>query len=192
MMGLALPHDDLPVVKATNCVIAASALDLQPRGRRDALHPLRQLRRSLPGRPAAAAAALVRAGRDLEALERYGLMDCIECGCCDYVCPSQIPLAERFRDMKPVARAADRATRAPTRPAPRFDATERTRLERTSSERAGTRSDRASASSLADRQSSDAPMPFATAPAPHVVAPNSVGRVMRRCCTRWCRRSCCT
>ena len=29
-------------------------------------------------------------------------MDCIECGCCDYVCPSQIPLAERFREMKPV------------------------------------------------------------------------------------------
>jgi electron transport complex protein RnfC len=28
-------------------------------------------------------------------------MDCIECGCCDYVCPSKIPLAERFRDAKP-------------------------------------------------------------------------------------------
>ncbi len=31
MMGVALPHDELPVIKATNCVIAASALDLQPR-----------------------------------------------------------------------------------------------------------------------------------------------------------------
>ena len=31
MMGQALPHDDMPVIKATNCVIAASALDLQPR-----------------------------------------------------------------------------------------------------------------------------------------------------------------
>jgi len=38
---------------------------------------------------------------DLDGLERYGLMDCIECGCCDYVCPSQIPLVERFREAKP-------------------------------------------------------------------------------------------
>src|SRR5262249_27196142 len=35
-------------------------------------------------------------------LADHGLLDCIECGCCDYVCPSQIPLAERFREAKPV------------------------------------------------------------------------------------------
>ena len=27
----------------------------------------------------------------------YNLLDCIECGCCDYVCPSHIPLAQYFR-----------------------------------------------------------------------------------------------
>lgn len=43
---------------------------------------------------------------DLGALERLGLRDCIECGCCDYVCPSQIPLAERFRDAKPMLATA--------------------------------------------------------------------------------------
>lgn len=37
---------------------------------------------------------------DLPAMETHGLLDCIECGCCDYVCPSQIPLAERFRQAK--------------------------------------------------------------------------------------------
>jgi electron transport complex protein RnfC len=102
MMGVALPHDDVPVVKATNCIIAASALDLQPRG---------------PEMPC------IRCGAcsyvcpafllpqqlhwylhpfDGEQLERHGLLDCIECGCCDYVCPSQIPLVERFRDAKPL------------------------------------------------------------------------------------------
>ena len=30
-------------------------------------------------------------------MTRFGLADCIECGCCDYVCPSQIPLTARFR-----------------------------------------------------------------------------------------------
>jgi electron transport complex protein RnfC len=34
------------------------------------------------------------------ALADLGLMDCIECGCCDYVCPSQIPLTDRFRHNK--------------------------------------------------------------------------------------------
>ena len=31
------------------------------------------------------------------ALENLGLFDCIECGCCDAVCPSHIPLTESFR-----------------------------------------------------------------------------------------------
>lgn len=31
---------------------------------------------------------------------RLHLFDCIECGCCDYVCPSQIPLVHYFRYAK--------------------------------------------------------------------------------------------
>lgn len=102
MMGIALPDDSLPIVKATNCVIAASALDLQPRaaempcircGNCSAVCPARLLPQQLH---------LNAMAGDLNGLERYGLMDCIECGCCDYVCPSQIPLVERFRRAKPV------------------------------------------------------------------------------------------
>jgi Na+-translocating ferredoxin:NAD+ oxidoreductase subunit C len=33
-------------------------------------------------------------------LRQFGLDDCIDCGLCDYVCPSQIPLADRFRDAR--------------------------------------------------------------------------------------------
>jgi Na+-translocating ferredoxin:NAD+ oxidoreductase subunit C len=134
MMGQALPHDDMPVIKATNCVIAASALDLQPRaaempcircGNCSAVCPAMLLPQQLHWYAAA---------RDLDALETYGLMDCIECGCCDYVCPSQIPLAERFRDMKPALteRLAARTNAGAARA--RFDA-RTARLERIESER---------------------------------------------------------
>ena len=33
-------------------------------------------------------------------LRQLGVRDCIDCGLCDYVCPSQIPLAARFRDAR--------------------------------------------------------------------------------------------
>ena len=134
MMGHALPHDDMPVIKATNCIIAASALDLQPRG-----HEMPCIR---CGNCSAACPAVLlpqqlhwyALARDLAALETYGLVDCIECGCCDYVCPSQIPLAERFRDMKPalLERLTARANADAART--RFDA-RTARLERIESER---------------------------------------------------------
>jgi electron transport complex protein RnfC len=72
--------------------------------------------------------------RDLAALETYGLMDCIECGCCDYVCPSQIPLAECFRDMKPALHEQLTARANATAARTRFDA-RTARLERIEGER---------------------------------------------------------
>jgi electron transport complex protein RnfC len=101
MMGVALPDDQQVVVKATNCVLAAAAADLQPPGPEmpcircgscsevcPAILLPQQLHR------------FALAGEIVE-LDEYGLLDCIECGCCDYVCPSQIPLVERFRLAKP-------------------------------------------------------------------------------------------
>ena len=32
--------------------------------------------------------------------ENYHLFDCFECGCCSYVCPSQIPLVQYYRFAK--------------------------------------------------------------------------------------------
>ena len=35
--------------------------------------------------------------RDLASLDRLHLMDCMECGCCSYICPAGIPLLELVR-----------------------------------------------------------------------------------------------
>jgi electron transport complex protein RnfC len=100
MMGIALPSDTLPIVKAANCIVAATARDFAPRG--PALPCIRC------GDCAEVCPAIllpqeihrhIRNGND-DAAKRLGLYDCIECGCCDYVCPSKIPLVSGFIDAK--------------------------------------------------------------------------------------------
>jgi electron transport complex protein RnfC len=99
MNGLAVTDDSVPLTKAGNCVIAATAEDLGLPGAGPELPCIRcgdcaqvcpvdlqpqQLHRAL-------------SAGDEPALARLRLEDCIECGCCDYVCPSRIPLTARFR-----------------------------------------------------------------------------------------------
>jgi electron transport complex protein RnfC len=102
MMGSPLPHDDLPVIKATNCIVAASALDLQPRGPEMPCIRCGACSQVCPAYLLPQQLHWYLHPYDGEQLNRHGLLDCIECGCCDYVCPSQIPLVERFRESKPV------------------------------------------------------------------------------------------
>jgi electron transport complex protein RnfC len=39
-----------------------------------------------------------------EMAQGYHLNDCFECGCCSYVCPSNIPLVQYFRIAKAINR----------------------------------------------------------------------------------------
>lgn len=43
---------------------------------------------------------LSRAGGMLDALEANAVQDCIECGCCLYSCPANIPLLDVIRQSK--------------------------------------------------------------------------------------------
>ena len=53
------------------------------------------------------------AADDEKNLRTYGLTDCIECGCCDLVCPSHIPLTFDFRMAKAhIREQADEKARA--------------------------------------------------------------------------------
>jgi electron transport complex protein RnfC len=115
MMGNALAADSLPVVKATNCIVAASHADLRPRGSEMPCIRCGNCSEVCPAILLPQQLHWYGMARDQSALERFGLIDCIECGCCDYVCPSQIPLTERFRTWKPaVADAIAARTRART------------------------------------------------------------------------------
>lgn len=108
MMGFALPHDDLPIIKTTNCLIAQTG---------------EMLHRAAPPMPCIRCGACEQAcpigllpqqlywharAKDFNKIQQFNLFDCIECGCCSYVCPSQIPLVQYYRYAKSEVRAAER------------------------------------------------------------------------------------
>jgi electron transport complex protein RnfC len=100
MMGIPLPAVHVPVVKATNCIIAAS----------DKLFP--------PPPPAMPCIRCTRCvevcpadlqpqdlfwfaqSKEFGRAQAFSLFDCIECGACSYVCPSHIPLVQYYRFAK--------------------------------------------------------------------------------------------
>lgn len=100
MMGVAVQSDAVPVIKTTNCVLAATAIDIPP--------PEREMPCIRCGKCAAACPVRLlpqqmywyARARDFDKVQDYNLFDCIECGCCAYVCPSAIPLVQYYRFAK--------------------------------------------------------------------------------------------
>lgn len=137
MMGFGFGADAAPVMKATNCVIAATAADLQPRGAEMPCIRCAKCSEVCPAFLLPQQLHWLARVNDLSALEALGVTDCIECGCCDYVCPSQIPLTQRFREVKPAVLASMTTRHDANASRARFDARgERLeRLEREQRER---------------------------------------------------------
>ncbi|KAF0191519.1 MAG: electron transport complex protein RnfC [Gammaproteobacteria bacterium] len=100
MMGYALHSHAVPVIKTTNCIIAATEADIVPP------RPVMPCIRC--GACADACPVMLLPQQlywyahtnDLDKVQEYNLFDCIECGCCSYVCPSNIPLVQYYRYAK--------------------------------------------------------------------------------------------
>ena len=100
MMGYALKSDDRPIIKTTNCIIAATAAEMPPSATAE---PCIRCGDCVKVCPAALLPQEIywhARAKDYERAEDYSLLDCIECGCCAYVCPSNIPLVQYYRGAK--------------------------------------------------------------------------------------------
>ncbi len=96
MMGDALPHSDLPVVKATSGVLALTADEIKSGEEQPCIRCASCIQACPAGLLPVDMANRIRANQ-LDAAVAIGLKDCISCGSCSYVCPSNIPLVHYFK-----------------------------------------------------------------------------------------------
>ena len=160
MMGFDLPDEDVPITKATNCVIAASPDLFTP-----APTPMPCIRCAR----CADACPVNLQPQDLywfakadnfEKARDYKLFDCIECGACSYVCPSHIPLVQYYRYAKSEIIAMDKAKEAANIARERNEA-RLARIEREKQERAAKHAERAQGAKTDAAKATGAPAPEA-------------------------------
>ncbi|MGB7501358.1 MAG: electron transport complex subunit RsxC [Azonexus sp.] len=121
MMGFLVPDMQVPVIKATNCLIAHD----------DRLFPPKA-----PEMPCIRCGACAKAcphelqpfelywfarAKNFGKTQEYNIFDCIECGCCSFVCPSRIPLVQYFRFAKSEIWAREREKNAAEGAKARFE-----------------------------------------------------------------------
>jgi electron transport complex protein RnfC len=102
MMGYTVESDELPVVKATNCLLVTTKNEIHP-ANMSAHMPCIRCGLCVDVCPANLLPQQLywfAGARNYERVTEYHLFDCIECGCCSYVCPSQIPLVQYYRSAK--------------------------------------------------------------------------------------------
>ena len=108
MMGAAVPSLDVVITKGTSGVVAFT--ERQVRTVHQRVHPCIRCGYCVDACPMlldpSQLGALARNEEFERMADEFHLMDCFECGCCAYVCPSHIPLVQQFRLSKAAVRKA--------------------------------------------------------------------------------------
>ncbi|WP_144207374.1 electron transport complex subunit RsxC [Shewanella donghaensis] len=100
MMGYALPRNDVPVLKGTNCILVPSSHEIAPDVDEKACIRCGECAVVCPALLLPQQLFWHAKAEEYDKAASFNLKDCIECGCCSYVCPSDIPLVEYYRIAK--------------------------------------------------------------------------------------------
>jgi electron transport complex protein RnfC len=100
MMGLLMPADEVPVVKATNCILVGSKKLFPPPPPEMPCIRCGECAKVCPADLQPFEMYWFSRAKIFGKAQEYNLFDCIECGCCAYVCPSRIPLVDYYRFAK--------------------------------------------------------------------------------------------
>jgi len=100
MMGFLVPDVKVPVVKATNCLIAHSDVLFPPKAPEMPCIRCGECARACPHELQPFEMYWFARAKNFGKTQEYKIFDCIECGCCSFVCPSRIPLVQYFRFAK--------------------------------------------------------------------------------------------
>ncbi len=100
MMGFRMPAYDVPVVKATNCILVGSPELFPAPAPEMACIRCGECARACPADLQPFELYWHSRAKNFGKAQEYHLFDCIECGCCAYVCPSHIPLVDYYRFSK--------------------------------------------------------------------------------------------
>lgn len=104
MMGTAVPHYAIPIQKNTSGVLLMDRKEALFFAEGSCVRCGRCMRACSCKLSPALLNSAIAAGAWAEA-EAIGLLDCVECGTCSYVCPSRVQLVQRFRVGKQTLRA---------------------------------------------------------------------------------------
>ncbi|MGQ0800811.1 MAG: electron transport complex subunit RsxC [Pseudomarimonas sp.] len=135
LMGFALPHDDLPISKSSNCILVLTDKELRSGGDQMPCIRCGDCAEVCPAQLLPQQLLAYSRSDQWDRLRQNGLADCIECGCCDLVCPSHIPLVETYRIAKSALRVRDREANFAAAARLRYEARAK-RMQRAADDRA--------------------------------------------------------
>ena len=167
MMGFTLPDFDVPLIKTTNCLLAATEAELPPPPPAMPCIRCGECAEACPASLLPQQLHFFAIGQEHEQLKAHNLFDCIECGACAYVCPSSIPLVQYYRAAKGEIRDLEQKQLKAEHSKQRFELRQE-RLRRAEEQKEAERQARAERAARAKAAQAEAPAanPAASSAAP--------------------------
>lgn len=97
MTGTAVSSLEVPVVKATSCILVLNRADAKADLRESDCIRCGRCLQACPVGLMPTFIAQHAKGKNWDRARECHVMDCIECGCCGYTCPSRIPLVQYMK-----------------------------------------------------------------------------------------------